>query len=30
MNAKTLEFVIYIEAITYLFLHNLQDCAFKF
>ena len=29
MNAKTSVFVIYIEAIIYLLLHNLHDCTFN-
>ena len=29
MNAKILVFVICVEAITYLLLYDLHDCAFK-
>ena len=29
MNAKISVFVISVEAIMYLLLHNLRDCAFK-
>ena len=30
MNAKIPGFVIYVETIIYLLLHNLYDCTFKF
>ena len=29
MNAKSLVFVIYVEAIIYLLLYNLHDCIFN-